>query len=105
MSDSDADLAKRLRDACKANSPDDVDFSVIRGVASSLECRSEDARLAAAAPDMARVLLALEWSRPSPLDETVRTCPVCLQHDIGRPHAHAPDCALDTALSKAGVLR
>jgi len=48
------------------------------------------ARLASAAPDMARVLLAVEWK--------LRTwCPSCEEYE-----EHGPDCSLDAALRKAG---
>ena len=48
------------------------------------------ARLATAAPDMARVLLAIEWHHGE--------CISCFVM-----HGHAPDCALDAALRRAGV--
>ena len=51
------------------------------------------ARLASAAPDMARVLLACEWADGG-------RCPVC----VGRPSTlHDTACALDLSLRKAGV--
>ena len=55
--------------------------------------------LAAAAPDMARTLLAIEWSYNIPIDD-LNGCLVCkaMQH-----HGHKPGCALDAALKKAGV--
>lgn len=52
------------------------------------------ARLAAAAPDMACVLLAVEWSSES-------ACPICQAYEY--EGKHKPDCALDAALRKAGV--
>jgi hypothetical protein len=54
-----------------------------------------DAKLMAAAPDMARVLLAVEWGGLT--DPCAHVCPAC-----GRSE-HTPDCALDAALRKAGV--
>jgi hypothetical protein len=54
------------------------------------------ARLASAAPDMARVLLSVEWDGNA--DEDI--CPSCYQHEA---MGHAADCALDAALHKAGV--
>lgn len=60
-------------------------------------------KLAAAAPDMARVLLALEWSGMA-WDSSGGSlrCPSCRSQDvIGK--RHAPGCALDDALRKAGV--
>lgn len=60
-------------------------------------------RLAAAAPDMARVLLAVEASGV----RHQRQCPSCFRHNPGNPPPsdveHAPNCALDAALRKAGV--
>lgn len=54
------------------------------------------AQLAAAAPDMARVLLAIEF-RP--------TCPMCggRVYRDGQPPTHEQDCFLDAALRKAGL--
>lgn len=58
-----------------------------------------DARilLAAAAPEMARMLLELEWSG----DEARYRCPAC--EATAHPN-HAPDCRLVAVLRKAGVL-
>jgi hypothetical protein len=52
---------------------------------------------AAAAPDMARALLAIEWSG----NEAGTACPAHLHCDART--GHAIDCALDAALRKAGV--
>ncbi len=73
----------------------------------SLECPAEAvdavdarcaarARLASAAPDMARMLLEIEWaSRDVALE-----CPKCrVREDSG----HGPNCALIAALRKAGL--
>lgn len=69
-------------------------------------------RMASAAPDMARVLLAVEWTNsddedmcPScgglnPAEEAKRRWP---RHPDAGTVGHAPDCALDAALRKAGV--
>lgn len=52
-------------------------------------------RLAAAAPDLFRALLAVEWSA----NPGGRECPTCSgMTGLG----HEPDCALDAALKKAG---
>jgi hypothetical protein len=71
-------------------------------IARSFEQRSGDMQiprmdLAAAAPDMARVLLAIEWSDTANEPDG---CPSC-----GEPKhiGHDVDCALDAALRKAGV--
>lgn len=64
--------------------------------------REDRARLASAAPEMARVLLAIEWSGGGDGD-----CPSCRGDRYygtnAHPAGHAPDCALDAALRKAGV--
>ena len=63
------------------------------------------ARLASAAPDMARVLLACEWADNSS-EEYAPECPSCHAQGPyeGEPSkGHAPDCALDASLRKAGV--
>lgn len=59
------------------------------------EFREEAAKLVAAAPDMARVLLDIEWSA-----EEGRFCPSCLH---GRGEGHSDACALKAALMKAGL--
>lgn len=63
------------------------------------------ARLASAAPDMARVLMAIEWSCIGPGEQA---CPWCgafeVQLNANKPsRTHVPDCALDAALRKAGL--
>jgi hypothetical protein len=74
------------------------------------------ARLAAAAPELARVLLAVEWHRVLIQDEDAYVCPSCgnerldpgdevklavlVEHGM---LGHRPGCALDGALRKAGV--
>lgn len=56
------------------------------------------ARLASAAPDMARVLLAVEWLG------FAEGCPECgASKSDPVPYMHNGDCALDLALRKAGV--
>jgi hypothetical protein len=68
--------------------------------ASTDPIRYDLARALAASPDMARVLLAVEWSGREGRDNDV-ACPVCGEWEaFGK---HRPDCALDAALRKAGV--
>lgn len=67
--------------------------------------------LASAAPDMARVLLAIEWGAEVflAIDFSVAGCPSCegvekptaypVEHHVG----HYPNCALNAALRKAGI--
>jgi len=53
------------------------------------------------AQELARVLLEVEWSW-----RDGSACPVCNEYAHGEteaPGGHAPDCALDAALRKAGV--
>ena len=57
----------------------------------------EVARLAAAAPDLARALLELEWTGP----EAHRQCPSCGASDV---RGHYDECTLAAALRKAGVI-
>lgn len=52
---------------------------------------AERAKLAAAAPEMARMLLELEWHHAE--------CLVC-----GETHKHAPDCRLSALLRKGGIV-
>ncbi len=61
------------------------------------------ARLASAAPEMARVLLALEWTGVA--HEELPACIVCgYLPDLPNPEdGHKPDCALVAALRKAGL--
>lgn len=78
------------------------------------------ARLAAAAPDMARALLAVEWVKEIRQGSEVHACPSCgglteeakstgyyqrVSDFIGKPLpiGHVEGCALDAALRKAGV--
>lgn len=62
-----------------------------------LDC--DRARLAAAAPEMARLLLQLEWTQGGVWDPA--GCHVCLGgRDSG---GHKPDCAYDALMRKAGV--
>lgn len=74
------------------------------------------ARLAAAAPEMARLLLEIQWSSR---DEGGSTCPSCYAEAYVPPArydadgkylgytegTHDPDCALAAVLRKAGVLQ
>jgi hypothetical protein len=57
--------------------------------------------LAAAAPDMARVLLAIEWG--GHCMSYGHHCPSCGAYPCDGEKGHKPDCALDAALRKAGV--
>lgn len=62
-------------------------------------CHEEDARLAAAAPEMARALCMVEWV----FNGTSECCPCC-EILRGRDHEpHAEYCSLDLALSAAGL--
>lgn len=59
-------------------------------------------QLAHAAPDMARALLAVEWSGPDPFQAGGGgCCPACSA--IGADGRHRSNCAIDAALRKAGV--
>lgn len=61
--------------------------------------RAARARLAAAAPDLARTLLSVEWGHYG--HETGELeCPVCWAE---KWEGHKPECALAAALVKAGV--
>jgi hypothetical protein len=55
------------------------------------------ARLAAAAPDLARALLAVEWGSS---ERGHNACPACAA--MG-PGDHCDGCQLDAALRKAGI--
>lgn len=65
----------------------------------------ERAKLAAAAPEMARLLLELEWADPrnhwSDDGANSNGCCVCGEY---KKDGHKPDCALVAVLRKAGVL-
>lgn len=65
------------------------------------------ARLISAAPDMARVLLAIEWEGETTDEGRCDRCPSCGRYPPTelalRDEGHATDCALDAALRKAGV--
>ena len=74
--------------------PDDPEYHAPRG------------HLASAAPDMARVLLEIEWRAGEFGDpDAGGRCPSCLGYEpSGSPDdGHHVDCALDAALRKAGV--
>jgi hypothetical protein len=64
------------------------------------------ARLAAAAPAMARLLLSLEWPEPSHDSQPV-VCHFCRREhpdvDEPGPDAHAPDCRWLAVMRAAGV--
>ena len=55
------------------------------------------ARLAAAAPDLVRALLRVEWGG----DQSIGVCPDC---DARELHGHADGCGLAAALRKARVI-
>lgn len=61
----------------------------------------EAAKLAAAAPELARALIEAEWSARVGRDNDA-ACPSCEEWECtgGR---HAEDCLLDAALRKAGL--
>jgi hypothetical protein len=69
------------------------------------ECRNtvasvhspEDARLIAAAPDMARALVEVEWRGADVYGDI--GCPACCADYT----PHAGDCPVDMALTKAGI--
>lgn len=71
------------------------------------DCMASTEELDSAAADMARVLLAIEWSCDD--GQTGRClCPACAGAKPGRewgpyPSGHRDGCALDAALRKAGV--
>lgn len=57
------------------------------------------AQLASAAPDMGRVLLAIEWSGCETFTDN-ECCPTCAATER---EGHTAGCALDAALRKAGI--
>lgn len=68
----------------------------------------EQEKLASAAPEMCRALAALEWGGTSPLEE--QCCPACgrlgpeeRDYDERGFLGQHDDCALDAALTKAGL--
>lgn len=70
--------------------------------ADQYQLEGDDCRLAAAAPDLARALLKVEWRGES------RGCEVCVGCQVGAPfesrpgESHESDCFVDVALTKAG---
>lgn len=105
-----ADTADEYGERCKIVETDSQVYPP-RGLDRSLIC---------AAPDMARVLLAIEWSGRQDFvgDGGYDCCPSCqgvAHDDAGCPDArdeiasgknivgHKPTCPLDAALRKAGV--
>lgn len=63
---------------------------------------SHRGKLAACAPEMARLLLESEWSGWN--EEGYDPCgDVCQFCQANMRDGHAPDCALDTVLRKAGI--
>lgn len=68
----------------------------ILNAAGGWSCMREDkAKLASAAPDMARLLLELEWTFGD-----IAACPSCIRW---YPSGHADDCEWLRAMKKAGV--
>ena len=63
-----------------------------------LERDDARARLAVCAPEMARLLLSIEWGNPR-LPEV--GCPVCTREESEGEHTH--DCRLDALLRRAGA--
>lgn len=61
----------------------------------------ERAKLAAAAPMLARALCEVEW-RGFAVDEA-NVCPARGCRGEEGKHSHSPDCALDAALTLAGL--
>lgn len=66
------------------------------------------AKLAACAPEMARMLLAIEWSgwNHEGYDPGGDCCPVCSgsdNPDLHENHRHTQTCALDALMRKAGI--
>lgn len=61
--------------------------------------RAARARLAAAAPDLVRALLAVEFAT---YDGAERWCPWCSSYGVS---SHDPDCLRQAALRKAGVIK
>lgn len=71
---------------------DDVTVPEMRNTVASVYL-PEDAAFIAAAPDMARALVAVEWLR-----DKRGFCTACLAWN-----AHEDTCPIDTALTKAGI--
>jgi hypothetical protein len=72
----------------------------------SEEIDGHRAKLAAAAPELVRALLAAEWGGSCMSYGT--HCPACHEYpwdNGGRGEVHKPDCVIDAALRKAGVPR
>lgn len=85
-------------------------FGWVDGLGGAYGQSSDDAdagraRLAAQAPAMARLLLAVEWSASVDLgDELEPCCPCCHKMHHNGSGTHATDCELVTVLRDAGVL-
>jgi hypothetical protein len=72
---------------------DDFPVAEVQGTSMGLE----RAKLAAAAPEMARMLVELEWSG----SEQVHQCASCFAY---KHEGHADNCRLVAVLRKAGVV-
>lgn len=79
-------------------------FAGVKSDASGMIHASDDdiarAKLAAAAPDLVRVLLAVEWGDDQEDGDYCPSCGLEKEYYGGR---HSEGCALDAALRKAGV--
>lgn len=103
---------KPWEETWRAEHEDGLDFITEGpdGFIAGFDDQKERARLAAAAPEAMRLLLALEWSADQVVGydgETEKCCPSCrgLQPEAvdPRPVGHAEDCALVALLQKVGV--
>jgi hypothetical protein len=65
------------------------------------EAKPPVAQLVAAAPEMARLLLQMEWA--GRFGYGGESDPACFFCNVFEGYAHKSDCALDAALKKAGV--
>jgi hypothetical protein len=92
----------------------DAHFGYVNGDVYFRESDADDAaraKLASAGPEMARALLAVEWSggNLSHVPEAVAYCPDCgavpwIEATSGRRVGnHEGDCVIDAALRKAGL--
>lgn len=64
----------------------------------------DDGELMAAAPDICRALLAVEWSERPTMGKNRLRCPSCgcSLRSLGGD-GHDPSCLIDAALTKAGL--
>lgn len=97
----DDDAKRIVRDAPGAEDDVERDYGVVVETDTGVyPPREADRKLIVAAPELVRVLLAIEARE---CERTGRRlgCPACEADTPIEPHA--PDCALDAALRKAGV--